>query len=126
MTEKVVWTDFRGRKYVYDVFDFEDRWTDLPGNYIFAGRSNQGWVALFVGETSSFKKRFAARDSAMVRARNMGATHILAHVNMGGAKARGQEEQALIWAYDPPCNFPQQKGTVHLPDFAAARRQSAV
>ena len=118
MADKVVWTDFRGRKYVYDVFDFEDGWTDLPGNFIFAGRSNKGWVALFVGETSSFKKSFAGRHEAVTRARNMGATHILAHINMAGWKARVQEEQALVWAYDPPCNFPQSTGTVHLPDFA--------
>jgi hypothetical protein len=40
------------------------------------------------------------------------------HFNFAGRKARQDEEQGLIIAYDPPGNNPKPAGYVVLPDFS--------
>jgi hypothetical protein len=118
MIPQLVWTDFRGRKYVYSVFSIDQEWIDFPGNYIFARRTLRGWQALYIGETDSFKRCINKRHEAWRYCRSRGATHILAHFNFAGRKARQVEEQALILAYEPPGNCPEPQSYVVLPDFS--------
>jgi hypothetical protein len=120
MIPQLVWTDHLGRKYVYSVFGFDQEWVDFPGNYIIARRSIRGWDALYIGEAESLKRRLGRRHEAWAYCHSRGATHVLVHFNFAGNKARQEEEQGLILAYDPPGNNPQPRTYVALPDFARA------
>jgi hypothetical protein len=118
MIPQLIWTDHLGRKYVYSVFGFEQEWVDFPGNYIIARRSIRGFEPLYIGEAESLKRRLGRRHEAWSYCHSRGATHVLVHFNFAGPKARQEEEQGLILAYDPPGNNPESSGTyVRLPDF---------
>ncbi len=119
MDSQVEFTDLRGRKFSYAVLRFEDNWGDLPGNYVFARRTAQGWVPLFIGETANFRKRMAGHHEAWDWCRSRGAAWVLAHVNRDEA-ARRDEERALMVAYDPPGNFPVEPRVVALPELSRA------
>lgn len=120
MDSRVVFTDLRGRRFIYSVRRLEDFWADVPGNYIFAKRTCDAWVPLFIGETASLQKRLARRHEAWEYCRNRGAAYVLARPNLEGHKAREDEERALLVAYDPPGNFPVPGAGTHLPDLSHA------
>ncbi|MCG8561525.1 MAG: hypothetical protein MI824_17130 [Hyphomicrobiales bacterium] len=101
--QEVFWKGQSGRQYKYYVHDLDTRWKDAPGNYIFAKKSGQGWVAIYVGETESLRDRIPNHEKWSCARRN-GVTHIHAHVNNGGMAKRREEEDDLIAAHDPPCN----------------------
>jgi hypothetical protein len=120
MDSHVEFTDLRGRKYVYSVHRYEDHWAAVPGNYIFARRTNDGWIPLYIGETPNLQRRMSGRNDAWTYCCNRGASFVLAHVNFEGDRARQDEERALILAFDPPGNFPIQPESVHLPNLGHA------
>ena len=120
MDSHVEFSDLRGRKYIYSVHQFEDNWGALPGNYIFARRTADGWTPLFVGHTPNFQWKMGCHNDAWIYCRNRGASFVLAHVNHEGEAAREAEQRALILAYDPPGNFPIQTASTRLPDLGRA------
>lgn len=121
MIPRVAWTDYRGRRYIYNLFDLDQEWVNFPANYILARRTPCGWDALFIGETDSLKYGIGPSHPAWAFCRSRGATHILVHFNFSGRKARQAEEQALVIAYEPPGNRPQPTpGYVILPDLRAS------
>ena len=120
MDSRVEFSDLRGRKYVYSVRKFEDFRADVPGNYIFAKRTNSGWVPLYIGETASLQKRMARVHEAWDYCRNRSASFVLAHVNIGDHKEREAEQRALMVAFDPPGNFPVPGSSPRLPDLSRA------
>ena len=81
MDSHVEFSDLRGRKYIYSVHQFEDNWGALPGNYIFARRTADGWTPLFVGHTPNFQWKMGCHNDAWIYCRNRGASFVLAHVN---------------------------------------------
>lgn len=77
-------------------------WNSVGGNYIFSYQTQTGWPALYVGQTSDFKARFANHEKLQA-AIGRGATHILARVNHSES-ARKQEEADLIATFKPVLN----------------------
>lgn len=103
-----LWTGESGRVYTYLIHALVEG-CDLevgrgPGNFIFARFDPLlEWQPVFIGQTSDLGARLndhRTRASAAAR----GATHVHAHVNLGGARALLDEEQDLVEAYKPPCN----------------------
>ena len=101
--QTVTWFGQSGTPYSYGVYEPAGNWNDVPGNYIFARLDQSGaWVALYVGETNSFKDRFSSHERWPCATRN-GATHVHAHVN-NTIGARRAEEADLLAVLNPPCN----------------------
>jgi len=120
MIPRVAWSDYRGRKYVYSVFDLDQEWVDFPGNYILARRTPRGWDPLYIGQTDSLKYGLNKSHEAWAFCHSRGATHVLVHFNFADRKTRQAEENALVIAYEPPGNCRQPApGYVVLPDFSA-------
>jgi hypothetical protein len=75
-----------------------------PGNYIFAKETEpRTWHPIYVGETGDLSRRFGNYHQDDCISRN-GATHIHAHVNIGGDQARHDEETDIRHFYNPSCN----------------------
>ena len=100
--QKVTWQGKSGKGYSYQVYNLNTDWNDAPGNYIFAKKVPAGWAPIYIGETTSFKKRIPGHEKWPC-VRRYGATHIHAHTN-ADAKARKDEEKDLLARFDPPCN----------------------
>jgi len=78
-------------------------WYDIQGVYIFTGLNAQNqWEPYYVGETQSFKDRFADHE-VWDKAVRLGATHVHERVTATEAD-RMALESALIRAYQPPLN----------------------
>lgn len=101
--DTAIWSGATGNKYTYGVYTPNTQWNDAPGNYIFAGIVGTSWVALYVGQASSFRDRFSNHEKWAEAVRN-GATHVHAHVNNSGESARIAEEYDLIRSNQPHCN----------------------
>jgi hypothetical protein len=102
-TSNVVWKGQSSRRYEYSVHELNTDWADKPGNYIYAKIVNGAWRAVYIGQTNSFKNRLPNHNELPCINRN-GATHVHAHVNMGGEAVRKAEEADLIAGHKPPCN----------------------
>lgn len=100
---RAIWKGQSGKRYTYNVWSTNGTWNDVPGNYIFARRTTNGWVAAYIGQTKSFKTRLPRHEEWTCAKRN-GATHVHARVNRGGEAARKTEEKDLVARYKPPCN----------------------
>ena len=99
----VAWQGRSGILYQYEVFEPAGNWNDVAGNYIFAGLDQSGnWIALYIGETGSFRDRFSSHERWPCATR-YGATHVHAHVN-NAAPSRRAEEADLLANQNPPCN----------------------
>lgn len=86
----------------------QTNWNDVPGVYIFAGKSTDGrwWRAKYVGQTSSFATRLGPGNNNHERwpeAERKGATHVHARVVKNEIERRSLETM-LIESYDPPLN----------------------
>lgn len=100
---KARWNGKSGKSYDYSVLNIDTGWKDLPGNYIFAKKGTSGWMAIYIGQTDSLKDRLPSHEKRICAVRN-GATHIHAHVNQNGERARKNEEADLIKHHQPTCN----------------------
>jgi hypothetical protein len=120
MDSRVIFTDLRGRRFTYSVRRLEDFWADVPGNYIFAKRTCDAWIPLYIGETASLQKRLNPCHEAWDYCRRRGAAYVLARPNLEGYQARQDEARALFVAYDPPGNFPVPGAEAHLPNLSHA------
>jgi len=99
----VFWKGASGRQYEYKVYELVTQWNDFPGNYIFTQWTQNGWRAIYIGQTDTFQTRMPHHER-LAEAMRLGATHIHAHVNNGGERARRAEEEDLIQLHRPPCN----------------------
>jgi len=100
---KANWKGRSGQNYIYTVYSMNTSWNDVSGNYIFARRQGNYWVAVYIGQTSSFQNRLPNHNELNC-AKQHGATHIHAHVNSNGEQARKAEETDLVLQNQPPCN----------------------
>jgi excinuclease UvrABC nuclease subunit len=86
-------------------------WSKSAGIYIFAGvNSNRNWVALYIGQASSFADRVPNHerwDDAVKR----GATHVHACIVPTQAE-RDRLEESLVRAFQPPLNVHYVSGGV--------------
>ena len=86
----------------------QTNWNDVPGVYIFAGKSADGrwWQAKYVGQTTSFSTRLGPGNNHHERwqeAIRQGATHVHARVVQNEIERRSLESM-LIDTYNPPMN----------------------
>lgn len=77
-------------------------WADVGGIYAFCKQTLQGYEALYVGRTNSFKNRLPNHER-WEEARRRGATHVLAVVSHSEAD-RVKIEGILIIEWRPPLN----------------------
>lgn len=80
------------------------KWNDVAGIYIFAkpGTQDGRWIALYIGQTKSFKDRLNDHER-WEEARRLGATHVHA-MSVTLADNRDRIEEALIQACQPALN----------------------
>lgn len=103
MADKCKWIGASGKEYLYDIFKIGIDWNDVPGNYIFAYKTEPTvWAPVYIGETESFKDRLPNHPELPCIRRN-GGTHIHAHVNQN-SQGRLDEEADLLKNHNPPCN----------------------
>lgn len=100
---QVQWLD-----YVFEVYNLNTGWNDVPGVYIFARqeqnlRGEVYWKALYVGETGSFRDRINPTHEKWNPALRIGCTHIHAVVVQEVAR-RSDLETRLIQTYEPELN----------------------
>jgi hypothetical protein len=103
MADKCIWVGASGKNYEYEIYSMNTTWNDVPGNYIFAKETSpHRWVAVYIGETESFKDRLPNHNELSCIQRN-GGTHIHVHVN-SNKQARLDEETDLLANSPTPCN----------------------
>ncbi len=99
----VRWPGQSGKEYQYEVFPITAGFRPLPGNFIYAGQSEDGrWVPIYIAQTRDMHQRLEGHVSVDDAVAN-GATHIHAHYTDGQA-ARCSEERDLILLWRPACN----------------------
>ncbi|MCH8008951.1 MAG: hypothetical protein IIC91_08800 [Chloroflexi bacterium] len=106
-TDTITWNGKSGKGYKYGIYPIGTEFKDEPGNYIFVRQLDQDrFRSLYVGETGSLHDRVSSPEShhKWDCVSQAGATHICAHINSGGEKARREEETDLIENLAPECN----------------------
>jgi hypothetical protein len=100
------WPGQSGKEYSYEVYPLDTPFRALPGNYIYAGQSEDGsWVPIYIAQTRDLHQRLEGHvrmDDAIAN----GATHLHAHYCSAGQAARCTEEHDLILRWRPVCNDP--------------------
>lgn len=106
------------RNFLFDIYNFDDLWSDRGGVYIFSAFDHQNgwWEVLYVGETGSFRNRIPYHKR-WIEAVSLGATHVLATTTP--AWWRRWVERALISEYQPPLNVQHRPTLADLAKFAA-------
>lgn len=100
----VSWPGQSGAEYQYEVFPIDTEFRPLPGNYIYAGRSEDGqWVPLYIAQTRDMHQRLEGHEK-LQDAIQYGATHIHMHFSAAGQATRCSEERDLINRWQPSCN----------------------
>ena len=100
----VRWLGQSGTEYQYEVFPIDTEFRPLPGNYIYAGQSEDGqWIPLYVAQTRDMHQRLEGHEK-LQDAIGYGATHIHMHFSTAGQAARCTEERDLINRWQPCCN----------------------
>lgn len=103
MTAICSWHGVSGWRYDYEVHPVGTPFRAVPGNYIFAKESAEGWVPIYIGESESLGDRCCNAHEKWDAAIRYGATHIHCHVN-SDKPSRLAEETDLIRAWTTPCN----------------------
>jgi hypothetical protein len=100
----VKWAGQSGKEYSYEVCPLDAAFRPLPGNYIYAGQSQDGaWVPVYIAQTRDLHQRLEGhvkKDDAVAN----GATHLHAHYDSAGQATRCSEERDLILRWRPVCN----------------------
>ncbi|MEK9280688.1 hypothetical protein MTR72_13685 [Bradyrhizobium sp. ISRA442] len=98
-----------GRTYQFEVHAIGASYFEKPGVYIFVKRaSNGGWDAIYIGETSSFKRRLTDElrlHHQWTSILAQGATHIATMHVPGQLVVRETIETDLRRAISTPCNL---------------------
>jgi hypothetical protein len=99
------WTGVSGYPYVYDVHPLGTPLADIPGNYILCSLGPDGYFhPLYFGEAEQLSVRCCPGHEKWLAAIFLGATHIHARYNPGGAPARRNEERDLRRGFPTPLN----------------------
>src|SRR5271157_1862516 len=74
----VKWGGQSGKEYPYQIYPLDAAFRPLPGNYIYAGQSEDGaWVPVYIAQTRDLHQRLEGHvrmDDAIAK----GATHLYA------------------------------------------------
>ena len=111
MASICTWTGLTGNPYPFEVYELPRGWQDqpklflnaLPGIYIFTNLGSDGYVAIYIGQTSNISERFPHHHK-IDEIKNHVPTHIHLHVNHKDEYARLDEERDLIENYKPVLN----------------------
>lgn len=102
----VLWSGQSGKQYQYEVYPIDSGFRPLPGNFIYAGQSEDGrWVPIYIAQTRDMHQRLEGHVG-VEDAKANGATHIHAHYCSVGQAARCSEERDLVLQWRPVCNEP--------------------
>jgi hypothetical protein len=100
----VEWVGQSGTRYPYEVHPLDAEFQAVPGNYIYAGQSEDGaWVPIYIAQTRALNQRLEGHVS-VADASAQGATHIHVHFSTTGQGARCSEEHDLVEQWHPVCN----------------------
>ena len=104
MSHSIVWSGTSGPGYTFVAQRLDDPLGEDGGIYVFARRNptEDGWVAICVGETDSFSE-FLPAHPWTVAARNHAATHVHLMSQLDET-ARRTIVRDLIARWHPPCN----------------------
>jgi hypothetical protein len=98
------WPGQSGKNYQYEIFPMDSSFQSLPGNYIYAGQSEDGnWVPVYIAQTRDLHQRLEGHVKVEDAIQN-GATHIHAHYCSVGQAGRCAEERDLLLRWQPVCN----------------------
>ena len=101
MAETIDWLGATGKTYRYWFLEGEAK--AEPGNYMFVKPSGNGWVPVYIGQSSNLRNRLANHPEMPCVRRN-GGTHTMAHTTPGGKQTRLDEEADLVDHWKPACN----------------------
>ena len=101
---KQIWEGASGQIYEYEIQSFDAKWSDVPGNYIFAKQVSNSWQSVYIGETESLKDRITTSHEKYPCTVAKGFTHVHAHGSSSNQATRRQEETDLLNRFNPPCN----------------------
>lgn len=76
--------------------------TDLGKNI--STKDGPKWMAIYIGETDSFKNCLGGDHEKWDRALRYGMTHVHAHTGSTSRDVRRREEADLLAILNPPCN----------------------
>lgn len=100
----IQWEGDSGSTYEYWIYEIGASFKDKPGNYIYAMETETNrWRPIYIGQTERLADRLAGHEKKKCALEN-GATHVHAHVNIGGEEARRAEETDLIHRWNSVCN----------------------
>lgn len=103
-TTTINWAGQSGTEYNYWIHPIGTSFANKPGNYIWAKPAKPNyWTPVYIGQTDDLGQRLSNHEKE-ASAKRQGATHIHAHINNGGEKARLAEERDLILRWKPVCN----------------------
>lgn len=102
--QTIVWPGQSGNEYKYWIYGIDASFKEVAGNYIFAKETSPGrFRPIYMGQTANLGTRLENHEKEECARRN-GATHVHAHINPSGEKARKAEEEDLIHRWQPVCN----------------------
>ncbi len=103
-TPGIRWQGRSGKEYSYEIFPLDTTFRPLPGNFIYAGQSEDGsWVPVYIAQTRDMHQRLEGHVRVEDAVAN-GATHIHAHYCAEGQATRCNEERDLVLQWRPVCN----------------------
>lgn len=100
----ISWPGQSGKEYQYEIFPIDAAFRPLPGNFIYAGQSEDGrWVPVYIAQTRDMHQRLEGHVRVEDAIAN-GATHLHAHYCEQGQATRCNEERDLVLQWRPVCN----------------------
>ncbi len=96
------WPLGNGQYLEFNIHDSNKNWKAVPGLYIFAFLTKDGWSPLYVGQAEDLSDRLPGHER-LDEAVRLGATHIHAVV-VQQASDRNLWEKMLIQNFQPPMN----------------------
>lgn len=95
-----------GQTYGYGVFPIGTTLAASPGNYAWLKYDSTAgtYRPIYIGQSGNLHDRVTTSHENFGCAQRNGATHVAAHLNNGGVRARLAEEADVIEFYRPVCN----------------------
>ena len=103
MAEEIVFYGNSGAKYKYYLCSLDERFLEVPANYVFIEKTESGFIPIFIGQTEHMNQSFSLHKKWPC-IRSNGATHICTHQGNPSKEGRCEEEADMIKYYDPICN----------------------
>lgn len=108
MSGTYIWYGENGVPYEYRIYDCDQKWNNVSGNYIFAKCEGSDlvrrWIPLYIGETGNFEHRLVPSHECWAEAKAHGMTHVHAHTNSPVQETCRYKEWNLIRQHMPILN----------------------